>query len=577
MSLSISQQNSYLKKPLGQRTESNQNAGSSRTQVAQNLQSGSAGATRTATLSPKKHSRFVAGQGNLDSRAARRSTARLQDVNKRPTQGYYDTSRNDYFTKQTSSDRSIWTQSQGYSNFNFGQMTGTNMFGMNGMNGMNQTGAMGMLNKIGGQLGIDAGTINTVGAIYNGVQQVGNIFGINPTQQLGSVLGSFGGSHSTSSAVSSSANAAITSMTSANDSATLRQSIVLAEEQEAALNSQLTADGTTYEQKVTTLKADISTKKAAVSNQQKAATAAKQELTNAKNTVTTLTTQRDAKKGALQKAMTQKNQCSAAFAQAHANTVAAQQAFDSTPPDIDGPNGTKIPNPAKDTAKKALEAAQKAEEQAKTDLDKANEAAITADKEVQNAEKELKDAQSQLDKAQTTLDEKQKAYQEAQVNLQKAEDELENVEDALNDLNQAKQDYDKLKQEITSQKSRLAQLETQEEKEFNANNSKIDKKTANIDKRSQKINPKDGMSISEQIRQAKNENDQEEIDKLNAKNALLQDNRVKTKCLQGPSEEGKDGVALRSCDLPSGKKAYFVGMKEVSEEEYNSYKTTPQS
>ena len=580
MSLSISSQNLYLKKPLGQRTESNQNAGSSRTQVAQNLQSGSAGATRTATLSPKKHSRFVAGQGNLDSRAARMSSKRLQDVNKRTTQGSYDTERNDYGTKQSTAakNESIWLQSQGYSNYSFGQMTGaTGMFNMNGMAGMNQTGAMGMLNKIGGKLGIDAGTINTVGAIYNGVQQVGNIFGINPTQQLGSVLGSFGGSHSTSSAVSSSANTAITSMTSANDSATLRQSIVLAEEQEAALNSQLTADGTTYEQKVTTLKADISTKKAAVSNQQKAASEAKQELTNAKNTVTTLTTQRDAKKGALQKAMTQKNQCSAAFAQAHANTVAAKETAANTPENIKGPDGKPMHNPAWDTAQKALEAAQKAEEQAKTDLDKANEAAITADKDVQNAEKELKDAQSQLDKAQTTLDKKQKAYQEAQVNLQKAEDELENVEDALNDLNQAKQDYDKLKQEITSQKSRLAQLETQEEKEFNANNSKIDKKTANIDKRSQKIKPKNGMSIPEQIRQAKNENDQEEIDKLNAKNALLQDNRVKTKCLQGPSEEGKDGVALRSCDLPSGKKAYFVGMKEVLEEEYNSYKTTPQS
>lgn len=85
------------------------------------------------------------------------------------------------------------------------------------------------------------------------------------------------------------------------------------------------------------------------------------------------------------------------------------------------------------------------------------------------------------------------------------------------------------------------------------------------------------MSIPEQIRQTKNENAQEEIDKLNARNALLQDNRVKTKCLHGPSEEGKDGVALRSCDLPSGKKAYFVGMKEVSEEEYNNFKKTPQS
>ena len=485
MSLSISSQNSYLKKPLGQRTESNQNAGSSRTQAAQNLQSG-AGATRTATLSPKKHSRFVAGQGNLDSRAARMSSKRLQDVNKRTTQGSYDTERNDYGTKQSTAERneSIWFQSQ-YSNYSFGQMTGANgMFNMNGMASMNQTGAIGMLNKIGGKLGIDAGTINTIGAIYNGAQQVGNIIGFNPTQQLTSVLGSLGGSHSTSSAVSAGVNIAIASMNTANDSATLRQSIVSAEEREADLNSQLTADGTTYEQKVTTLKGDISTKKAAVSNQQKAASAAKQELTNAQNTVTTLTTQRDAKKGALQKAMTKKNQCSAAFAQAHANTVAAQQTAASTPQEIDGPNGTKIHNPAWDTAQEALKTAKQAEEQAKTDLDKANEAEIKADKDVQEAETALEKAQSQLDKAQTTLDKKQEEYKEAQINLVKAQEELESVEETLNDLNQAKQDYDKLKQEITSQKSRLEKLEKQEEEEFNANNDKIDSKAAKIDKRS---------------------------------------------------------------------------------------------
>lgn len=573
MSLSISSQNSYLKKPLGQRTESNQNAGSSRTQAAQNLQSGSAGATRTATLSPKKHSRFVAGQGSLDSRAARMSSKRLQDVNKRTTQGSYDTERNDYGTKQSTAERneSIWFQSQ-YSNYSFGQMTGANgMFNMNGNTSM--TGGMAILNK----LGIDAGTINTIGAIYNGAQQVGNIIGFNPTQQLTSVLGSFGGSHSTSSSVSSSANAAISSMTSANDSATLRQSIVSAEEQEATLNSQLTADGTTYEQKVTTLKADISTKKAAVSNQQKATTTAKQELTNAQNTVTTLTTQRDAKKGALQKAMTQENKYSAAFAQAHANTVAAQQTAESTPKEIDGPNGTKIHNPAWDTAQEALRTAKQAEEQAKTDLDKATEAKNEADQAVKDAETALEKAQSQLDKAQTTLDEKQKAYDKAKEDLQKAQDDLDKAEKSLDDLNQAKQDYDKLKQEITSQKARLTQLEKQEEEEFNANNSEIDKKTEIIDKRSQKIDASNGMNISEQIRQAKNENDQEAIDKLNARNALLQDNRVKTKCLQGPSETGKDGVELRSCDLPSGKKAYFVGMKEVSEEEFNNYKATPQS
>ena len=64
MSLSISaQSNSYLAKKLG-KSESNQTGASSRTQVAQNLQTSSAKTTRTLTLGSKKQSNFVAGRGN---------------------------------------------------------------------------------------------------------------------------------------------------------------------------------------------------------------------------------------------------------------------------------------------------------------------------------------------------------------------------------------------------------------------------------------------------------------------------------------------------------------------------------
>lgn len=559
MSLSISaQSNSYLAKKLS-KSESNQTGASSRTQIAQNLQTSSAKTTRSFTLGSKKQSNFVAGRGNTPG-AARRSLRTYQDrYNIRENQGFYRTGNNG-----NAQETVVIRQNSG-----FGNMTG--MYGMSGMMGMGMTGQMGMLNQMGAMLGIDPGTMGIINAGVSLGQQVCQITGLSG--KLGSAVGSLGGNNSTvSSSVSSGANTAISNMNAASDSATLRQSISLAEEQENQLNSELNANNTSYEQKVTGLKSDIATKKTDVSNQKQAVSTAKQELANAKNSVSTLTTQVETKKGALQNAMTKQNQCSAAFAQAHANTVSAQQTADNTPKEIDGPNGTKIHNPAWDAAQSALKAAKEAEEKAKTDLDKANEAKVNADKDVKDAEKALTDAQSKLDKAQTQLETKQKAYDEAEAKLEKAQADLDKAESDLDKLKQTKQDYESLKKEITSQKTRLGKLEEQEQKEYNKNNEKVQTKSANVDERSKGIDASDGMNISEKVKQYKNERDAKKINKLNDKNAVLQDNIAKTTCLKGGFDTGINGEELRTCNLPSGGQAYFIGSKEVSEEEYNNCK-----
>lgn len=542
MSLSISQQNSYLKKPLGQRTESNQNAGSSRTQVAQNLQSGSAGATRTVTLAPKKHSRFVAGQGNLDSRAARRSTARLQDVNKRPTQGYYDTSRNDYFTKQTSSDRSIWTQSQGYSNFNFGQMTGTNMFGMNGMNGMNQTGAMGMLNKIGGQLGIDAGTINTVGAIYNGVQQVGNIFGINPTQQLGSVLGSFGGSHSTSSSVSAGAKSAISSMSSASDAVSLKQAIEGAKSEQASL-SQLAGQ---VDAKQSAFTSATNAKKEA----EKSVSDKKQAVSTKEQSVKSLTTSKDVKQKQLDAATQNETKCSEAYDKAQEATSAAQDDVTSAQNELN----SATTDEAKAAAQAKLTKAQAKLEKAKAQEAKAKTALDQATKDKEAAQEQLNKITEQLDKAQKELETSKTEYQEAEKDLKTKENALKDAESDLDKAKQAKQDYDALSAEITSQEARLEQLDNQEKEAYSDTTKAIKEREAKIGDKT----------------------DDKKLNKLKKEQNEHGDNIVKLQCLSAdPTEIGQNGEELRSTILPSGNKVYYVGMNEVSEEEYNNHKKTP--
>lgn len=544
MSLSISQQNSYLKKPLGQRTESNQNAGSSRTQVAQNLQSGSAGATRTVTLAPKKHSRFVAGQGNLDSRAARRSTARLQDVNKRPTQGYYDTSRNDYFTKQTSSDRSIWTQSQGYSNFNFGQMTSANMFGMNGMNGMNQTGAMGMLNKIGGQLGIDAGTINTVGAIYNGVQQVGNIFGINPTQQLGSVLGSFGGSHSTSSAVSAGTQSAISSMSSASDAVSLKQAIEGAKSEQASL-SQLAGQ---VDAKQSAFTSATNAKKEAEAN----VSDKKQAVSTKEQSVKSLTTSKDVKQKQLDAATQNETKCSEAYDKAQEATSAAQDDVTSAQNELN----SATTDEAKAAAQAKLTKAQAKLEKAKAQEAKAKTALDQATKDKEAAQEQLNKITEQLDKAQEELETSKTEYQEAEKDLKTKENALKDAESDLDKAKQAKQDYDALSAEITSQEARLEQLDNQEKEAYSDTTKAIKEREAKIGDKT----------------------DDKKLNKLKKEQNEHGDNIVKLQCLSAdPTEIGQNGEELRSTILPSGNKVYYVGMNEVSEEEYNNHKKTPQS
>lgn len=533
MSLSISQQNSYLKKPLGQRTESNQNAGSSRTQVAQNLQSGSAGATRTVTLAPKKHSRFVAGQGNLDSRAARRSTARLQDVNKRPTQGYYDTSRNDYFTKQTSSDRSIWTQSQGYSNFNFGQMTGTNMFGMN------QTGAMGMLNKIGGQLGIDAGTINTVGAIYNGVQQVGNIFGINPTQQLGSVLGSFGGSHSTSSSVSAGAKSAISSMSSASDAVSLKQAIEGAKSEQASL-SQLAGQVDAKQSAVTSA---TTAKKEA----EKSVSDKKQAVSTKEQSVKSLTTSKDVKQKQLDAATQNETKCSEAYDKAQEATSAAQDDVTSAQNELN----SATTDEAKAAAQAKLTKAQAKLEKAKAQEAKAKTALDQATKDKEAAQEQLNKITEQLDKAQKELETSKTEYQEAEKDLKTKENALKDAESDLDKAKQAKQDYDALSAEITSQEARLEQLDNQEKEAYSDTTKAIKEREAKIGDKT----------------------DDKKLNKLKKEQNEHGDNIVKLQCLSAdPTEIGQNGEELRSTVLPSGDKVYYIGMNEVSAEEYEKHR-----
>lgn len=492
MSLSISaQSNSYLAKKLG-KSESNQTGASSRTQVAQNLQTSSAKTTRTLTLGSKKQSNFVAGRGNTPG-AARRSLTKLQErYNHRPNQGFYNTGGNSGVQETV-----VIRQSS-----NFGNMTG--MYGMSGMMGMGgMTGQMGMLNQVGTMLGMDQETMGYIGAGAYLTQQLG---------QLGSSMGLFGGSSSSSvsSSVSSSANTAISNMNSAKDVVSLKQAIEGAKSQEAGLSQsarQVESKQTAFTN-ATKAKKDAET---SVANK-------KQDVATKDQTVKTLGNQVTLIKSQLTAASNNVSMCNASYQAALMNLKNAS------------PEGKAAAQAAVDKAKAALEEARATEAKVK-------QALTEAENRLTNAENELKTAKEE--------------YQKAEDDLATKGEELETAETELDKAKQAKQDCDALSSEIKTQESRLEQLDRQEKEAYSDTTKAIKEREAKVGDKT----------------------DDKKLAKLKEKQNKHGDNIVKLQCMSAPpSETGKDGEDLRSTMLPSGKMVYFVGMEEVSEDVYNSHK-----
>ena len=496
MSLSISaQSNSYLAKKLG-KSESNQTGASSRTQVAQNLQTSSAKTTRTLTLGSKKQSNFVAGRGNTPG-AARRSLTKLQErYNHRPNQGFYNTGGNSGVQETV-----VIRQSS-----NFGNMTG--MYGMSGMSGMSgmmgMGGQMGMLNQVGTMLGMDQETMGYIGAGAYLTQQLG---------QLGSSMGLFGGSSSSSvsSSVSSSANTAISSMNSAKDVVSLKQAIEGAKSEQSnvsklagevdakqtAFNS-ATSDKAKAEKAVSDKKQNVATQGQTVQALESKVTLVKSQLTAASNNV---------------------SMCNASYEAAKANLDNA-----STP--------------------EAKEAAQAAVRKAKAALDDAKNVEAKIQKALTETEEKLSNAKNELNTAKEEL-------QQANDDLTTKEEALEKAEKDLDSAKQAKQDYDALSNEIKTQESRLEQLDNQEKEAYSDTTKAIKEREAKVGDKT----------------------DDKKLNKLKKKQNEHGDNIVKLQCLSAdPTETGKNGEELRSTVLPSGDKVYYVGMNEVSAEEYEKHR-----
>ena len=80
------------------------------------------------------------------------------------------------------------------------------------------------------------------------------------------------------------------------------------------------------------------------------------------------------------------------------------------------------------------------------------------------------------------------------------------------------------------------------------------------------------MNLGERMKQNRNERANAKVDRMEEEKAKLQDNLVITNLLNDNTnvQQGINGEELRTGQLPSGRTAYFVGDKEVSQAEYEA-------
>ena len=406
---------------------------------------------------------------------------------------------------------------------------------------------------------------------------------VSNTKALDAAMNSLGGINTASTLSSSAASSAIASMSGATDSASLRQAIESAKSAKADLPS-VVASESTFEQEKTKLKGEVDSLKGEVKAAEEDVGEKQQAVGQAGDSVRGATLKRDTAKNSLTQAMTDKNQCSTAYAQAKANTVSAQATLssaqtmlNSTPEYIDGPNGTKIKNPAYvqaqqavETAEKALDEAKANEEKAKTEFDKANEAVVSANKAVQEAETKLVEAQKQLDKAKNNETKAKEELAKSKENLANKEAALDAKENELDTLKQKRDEYEKLEKEIPKQEARLAELEKKEQEQYNKLNTKISNKIEDINNR--EVDTSDGTTFIERMKQNRNERANAKVDRMEEEKAKLQDNLVITNLLKDNTnvQQGINGEELRTGQLPSGRTVYFIGNKEVSQAEYEA-------
>ena len=376
-------------------------------------------------------------------------------------------------------------------------------------------------------------------------------------QKLDNATSGLNGGSYNSSYVSSNSqvSGAISSMASCEDSSSLRQAIVGAED----TLSQLKTDLQQTQMNQQTAKTNLAKSKDNLKSKKDFANKKADVVNKAKESVKGAKLGRDAKRGALKAQMMKECTFSAQYSEAHANAVIAdkaladaQSALASTPQKIPGPNGTTVDNPqykiAQDRlqqAQQAQQAAKQAEENAKTDYDKSVTLTAEQEKSLSDAEQALTNSQGQLDNAQGNLDNATAENEKANEEVKTAQQEVDNYDALIAKFN----DKAELEEKIAKYKTKLTELEKKESEQYDKYNTKAQNNAAE---------------------KHQTQHDRVQAQRYEAKQAALQDNIAKTDILRKPATKEENGVEYRTGNLPSGSTVYFINNREVSKEEYEN-------
>lgn len=407
--------------------------------------------------------------------------------------------------------------------------------------------------------------LNDLG-VFNGLKgssEVGSASNGSTIDNSMAGLGTLG-----SAGASSSVKGTIGNMKAQTTSDGLRQAISSAESQFASIN----INPETYQADVDKLKGEVKQADSDVKKQDEAVKNAHTELGNAQESVKTCETTAHVANEALQNALADKSQCSSAYAEATANLVSAEASLaqaKSVPPSTD-PGAEAIRQQRIEQAEANVKEAKEAKEKAKTDLDKSADQVMEKDKSLQDAKAKLETEQGKLEKAETAEAKAQKKLEEAKANQTEAKSLLEKKEAELDKLKSDKRDYDDLKSEIADQKERLVKLQNKEKERLSDLTNDISNLSDKVANR--QIDNSDGTSVGEKIKMKRNDRNSRKIDEKSKERDELRERDAKTNILADNTNivTGQNGEELRSGTLPSGKKVFFVGTREVSESEYNA-------
>ena len=422
------------------------------------------------------------------------------------------------------------------------------------------------------------GLLNQLGA-FDGIS--GGVKSSSLGDKLSSAFSNIGGGGSVGSAIAGT----LSSMESASDSASLRSAIAEANGQLEALNSQ-TATLQSAAKKATD---DVKRLEGEKTTKGKELKQAEQDYKTADNQVKVRKDDRDRKKSALENANAKYYEASQAHTQAKADTVAKQTAFNqavatlaATPEYIDGPDGTKVKNdPAHANALEAKKAAEEALNTARENEEKAAKAEVSAKEAASNADATFKQAATEYDQAEANLEKAEKNKEQKKAAKEKIEQELEQIKEDINAANGVIEKYENhtedvkdLQNAISKQQKRLEKMVEDENSEYTKLTNKINSSNENGDERAAKINPDDGMSLTERIRLNRNERanrkNEERLEDKAELSPLVADNQYIQNMLKGKASAVVNGENYYTGTTPSGQTVYYRGNSPITEEMYKA-------